>query len=386
MIVTRKDFIAFCIVLALMIVVETGTALYLHRDSFAAAAAAKSGKNAHQHQHKAKATSTPLPADNVTATPTPSKTKSVSKAKSVQVVKNSIKGFQGIYVFSGGNSATYADDPLVAGTYLGYYWSQLEPQEGRYNWNQIDSDMQPWIAHGKSVIVRISTAGWKKWQPPYSVQGTPQWVYDKGVSSVQENDGAIKPQYWNPTFLQYLKTFVQAFANRYDGDEHILAVEIGVGDGGETKPDTYFKSNPGILSKWQDIGYTNAVWWSTIQQIITIYTSAFHSTPLAIMPDATFIAKEAGYKEALVLDYAVAHNLWLQDNGLIANRTLPSEWTKVPVIAEQRNPTDQSGDTMQQDVQSALQNNAVVLMVFASDIAKSANHPALAQAAAMVSH
>jgi hypothetical protein len=87
-----------------------------------------------------------------------------------------------------------------------------------------------------------------------------------------------------------------------------------------------------------------------------------------------------------VLNYAVAHNLWLQDNGLIANRTLPAQWKQVPVISEQRNTTDLSGDTMQQDVQAALQNNAVILMVFASDIAKGANQPALQQAAALVKH
>jgi Beta-galactosidase len=350
--VTRKDFIALCIVLVLMVLVETGTVFYLRLDSFASA--------------------TPSP---VKATATPAVTR-----------RNAVTGFQGIYVLSGGNSATYADDPIVAGTYLGYYWSQLEQQDGQYNWSQIDRDMQPWVAHGKKVIVRISTAGWKQWQPPYSGQGTPQWVFKKGVSSVTENDGAIKPQYWNPTFLQYLSTFVRAFANRYDGNAHIMAVEIGVGDGGETSPDTHFNSNPGILQKWKSIGYTNAVWWSTIQRIITIYTSSFHSTRLAIMPNSSFIASNTGYKDDLVLDYAVSHNLWLQDNGLVANRTLPTVWKKVPVIEEQRNATDQSRDTMQQDVQTALQNNAVVLMVFASDIAKSANHAALVQAAALVGH
>ena len=134
------------------------------------------------------------------------------------------------------------------------------------------------------------------------------------------------------------------------------------------------------------IGYTDQVWWSTVQHIIDIYRSSFHQMPLALMPDATFIGGTSGYSEQLVLDYAVAHNLWLQDNGLIANRTLPAQWKKVPVISEQRQQTDLSGDTMQQDVQAALQNNAVILMVFASDIAKAANQPALQQAAALVKH
>jgi hypothetical protein len=289
-------------------------------------------------------------------------------------------------VFNGNNASTYSDNPSVAGTYLGYYWAQLEPQNGQYNWNLIDNDMKPWVNNGKHVILRVSVAGWKNWQPPNSGQGTPQWVYNLGVSSVMEADGAIKPQYWNPIFLQNLNNFVKAFANRYDGNANVSAVEIGVGDGGETKPDTYFKNNPQILQTWQGIGYTDQVWWSTVQRIIDTYRASFHQMPLAVMPDASFIGSTKGYSEQLVLDYAVAHNLWLQDNGLVANRTLPQQWKKVPVVAEQRNTTDLSGDTMQQDVQAALQNNAVILMVFASDIAKSTNQPALKQAASIVKH
>jgi hypothetical protein len=294
-------------------------------------------------------------------------------------------GFKGIYVFNGGNASTFADNPDIAGTYLGYYWSQLEPQQGQYNWSLIDNDMQPWVTNGKSVILRVSTSGQYKWQPPNSGNGTPQWVYDQGVSSVTETDHSVIPQYWNSTFLSDLNTFVQAFASRYDGNPHISAIEIGVGMGGETKPDT-LNNGQSRMSQWEAIGYTNAVWWNTIQQIINMYTSAFHKTPLALLPDATFIMKGKGYGESMVLDYAVSHNIWLQDDGLIANRSLPSQWKKVPIISEQRQNTDQSGDTLQQDIQAALQDNSVIVLIFASDLSKSENQPVLQKAAALVHH
>ncbi len=38
--------------------------------------------------------------------------------------------FKGIYEFSSHNSSTDATNPAIAGTYLGYYWSQLEPLTG----------------------------------------------------------------------------------------------------------------------------------------------------------------------------------------------------------------------------------------------------------------
>jgi hypothetical protein len=342
----RKIIAIACIVIAVLIVVGAGAILFLNK--------------------------TP---SGTTVSPTPTTTTTTSQNT----------GFKGVYVFNGNNTSTFSDNPNIAGTYLGYYWSQLEPQQGQYNWSLIDNDMKPWVANGKSVILRVSTSGQYKWQPPNSGNGTPQWVYDQGVSSVTETDHSVIPQYWNPTFQQDLKSFVQAFASRYDGNAHISTVEIGVGMGGETKPDT-LNNGKSRMTQWQAIGYTNAVWWNTIQQIITTYTSSFHKTPLALMPDASFIGKEKGYSENMVLDFAISHNLWLQDNGLVANRTLPDQWKKVPVIAEQRQQTDLSGDTMQQDVQAAIQNNAVILMVFSSDISKSENQPALKQAAAMVHH
>lgn len=375
---TRKIIAIACIVAACTLVIGAGAFFYLDRSS------SSFNQGFLLPPHSATATVPPfsdvasLPTSKANGTASPKATSTAARIRST--------GFQGIYVFNGNNASTFSNNPSVSGTYLGYYWAQLEPQNGQYNWNLIDNDMKPWVNNGKHVIVRISAAGWTSWQPPNSRQGTPQWVYNQGVSSVTEADGAIKPQYWNPVFLQNFSNFVQAFANRYDSNTNIIAVEIGIGDGGETKPDTYFKNNPKILSTWISIGYTDQVWWSTVQRIIDIYRSSFHQMPLAVMPDATFIGGTRGYSEQLVLDYAVAHNLWLQDNGLIANRTLPAQWKRVPVISEQRNTTDLSGDTMQQDVQAAIQNNAVILMVFASDIAKGANQPALQQAAALVKH
>jgi hypothetical protein len=309
--------------------------------------------------------------------------KATLSAAPIATVNKQGKGFRGIFVFNGNNTSTFSDNPSISGTYLGYYWSQLEPQQGQYNWSLIDHDMQPWVANGKSVLLRVSTAGWTSWQPPHSKSGTPQWVYDQGVSSVTETDGSVIPQYWNPTFLQNLSNFVQALASRYDGNPHISAVEIGVGVGGETKPDTH-NNGQARMRQWQAIGYTNAAWWSTVQRIITMYTSSFHQTPLVVMPDATFIGKEKGYSESMVLNYAVTHNLWLQDNGLVANRTLPAQWKQVPTIAEQRQETSQSGDTLQQDMQAALNDNAAIILVFSSDLSKSSNQPVLQQTAALV--
>ena len=296
---------------------------------------------------------------------------------------------KGIYEFSGKNSSADASNLYLAGTNLMYYWAQLEPQKGQYNWNLIDQDMQPWIDNGKNVILRVSTSGWTSWDKnANSGQGTPQWVYDSGVGHVTETDGSVLPEYWNPTFLQDLSDFVKAFASHYDGNSHVSAIQIGVGEGGETKVDTRKspQSNPSqVLHLWQAIGYSDQIWWDTIQKIINIYIMSFHNTPLLVMPDNSFIGKTPGYSEKMVIDYAVSHNLWLQDNGLTANHTLKYDgWRKVPFVEEQLGKTTQTHDSLQAELQVGINLGATYILVFQSDIQNNANQAALQQATAQL--
>jgi hypothetical protein len=102
------------------------------------------------------------------------------------------------------------------------------------------------------------------------------------------------------------------------------------------------------------------------------------------MPDKSFIGNTSGYKEDKVLDYVVAHNLWLQDNGLTATSSFKSDqWNKVPHMEEQRQETSQSGDSLLADLQNALKLGGNYILVFPNDIENSANQATLQQIAAL---
>ena len=294
----------------------------------------------------------------------------------------SYPNFKGIIQFTGEQNPNNASNPYLAGANLAFYWSQVEPQKGHYRWDIIDQEMKPWVTNGKKLILRVSTSGWTHWSPPYSGLGTPQWVYDLGVPSVTEIDDSVLPQYWNPIFLRNLNDFIYAMAQRYDGNPSIAFVQIAVGIGGETKVDSH-GNNPQLLELWQSIGYSDPVWWGAVQKIITLYTASFHATPLAVMPDKTFIDRTPGYQESLLLDYAVKHGVWLQDNGLYANRTLPPIWMTVPHAEEQIARTKQTGDTLLSDLQTALDLGANYILVFTSDIDNPENQAALQWAASL---
>ena len=285
------------------------------------------------------------------------------------------------------NPSLFSDNPAVAGTVLTRYWAELNPASGVFDFSKFDNDMQAWVKAGKQVILRVSVSGWGKWQPAQdSGHGTPLWVRNQ-IKTVTDDDGSVKPQYWAQPFLTALQTFINAFAAHYDGNPNVLCVEMGVGDGGETKPDS--EHNSDVLSKWQAIGYTDAVWWDTIQKIVGFYTAAFKQTPLALMPDSTFIAGSKGFSESQVVKLAMDHNIWLQENGLTSpNYSLPGSFSilpkNYPLILEQRNDTATSGDSLQNDLQAAYDAGARVCAVFSSDLANSKNQPVLASFAAKV--
>jgi Beta-galactosidase len=292
--------------------------------------------------------------------------------------------FKGIYQF-GSSYSTLATNPYIAGAHLGFYWSQLEPQKGQYNWSAVDQAMAPWISHGKKVILRVPTSGYTSWFPPYSQSGTPSWVYNLGVASVTETDGSVLPQYWNPLFLQSYADFLHAFALHYDGNPNVAYIDISLGVGGEAKVDSH-NSNPNQLNLWKAIGYTDPLWWFAAQSIMQSYTSSFTHTPLAVMPDKVFMEKTPGYTAALLLNYAVQHGIWLQDNGLAANRVLPSQFMQVPHPEEQIAATNVTGDTLKADTQKALGLGANYILVFGTDLKQSINQATLKWAASLVAH
>jgi hypothetical protein len=296
-----------------------------------------------------------------------------------------LRPFRGIYNF-GKNGSALASNQYLAGTYLGFYWSELEPVRGQYNWKAVDDAMRPWVDHGKNIILRVSTSGWTQWQPPFSQKGTPQWVYDLGVPFVTEADNAVKPQYWNTHFLGALNEFVHALASYYDNNPHLIAIEMGIGDGGETKPDTY--KNPRVLQLWEKIGYTDDIWWDTIRMIISYYQSAFRRLPLVVMPNKSFLGSTSGYNEPKVVEWAVSQQppLWLQNNGIIAGQKPDPAWLKTTVVGEQRQRTTQSGDTLAQDLQLMLDWGASYALCFESDLANPKNQATLQQYAALVHH
>jgi hypothetical protein len=315
---------------------------------------------------------------DVTSTTAPPPKPAITQT-TTSVVPAPRSGFRGIYEFAGGNSAADATNANLAGVVLVYYWSQIEPQKGVFDWSVIDGAMAPWVAAGKKVILRISTSGSAAWDPPYSGSGTPAWVYADGTRTVADN-GESLPVYWDPSYLADYQSFVQSFALRFDGNPNVAFIEPGIGMGGETLPDTN-ASSAGVAT-WQSDGYTNSLWLTTVERIATYFKAYFRATPVYPLVDRTFFDGDSTDINAVMAWFKQTANWGLQDDGLTSSQTLSSEWAGPPLALEERDPTQTTGDCLCADITNGLENlHGSYLLLYRSDIDAPANSGFLHQAA-----
>ena len=107
--------------------------------------------------------------------------------------------------------------PRQTVAYFRWSWADLEPEEGRYDFDFMDRIISQAKAKGETLAFRIMTE--------YKA-GSPEWLLQKGVGSVTVG-GGVFPDYNNPIFLLYHEKLIKAFAERYAGSPDIDHVDIG---------------------------------------------------------------------------------------------------------------------------------------------------------------
>ncbi len=194
----------------------------------------------------------------------------------------------------------------------GYHkWKDLNPAEGVYNWESIDSMLKACEEHGMTYGIRIL---------PYSSYDgehtdnygaehdyVPSWVYAKGAVkervALDSNPSVYidVPKWDDKHYLQACKDFAAALADRYDGDPRIEFIDIRpFGDWGE----------------WHFAASSESKLPSTEIQndMVQFYRNCFDKTLLCITSDA--------YGE--VYDNALSIGITKRDDGLIATPNI--EW------------------------------------------------------------
>ncbi|MGN0852493.1 MAG: DUF4832 domain-containing protein [Kiritimatiellia bacterium] len=121
--------------------------------------------------------------------------------------------------------------PGTSTVYFRLLWSELEPEEGVYRFDMIDSVAQNWIAKGKKIALRIICCN-------QTANACPDYVREAGAKGIwftykthveagQTFPLRWEPVYDDPVFLAKYEKFMKVFAERYDGDPNVAFIDVG---------------------------------------------------------------------------------------------------------------------------------------------------------------
>lgn len=167
----------------------------------------------------------------------------------LRVLKNPYKGWYHHLLDNGINKYAIKDDNLFLSfpgmdhLYLRLAWSYLEPEEGKFDWTDIDRVVAKYVPKGYKISFRISCSETGSYPDNFGelVDGvhyaTPSWVRNAGAEGTIVDNGRIKfwvPKWDDRVYLEKLDQFHKAFAARYDDKSWVSYVDIGsIGDWGE---------------------------------------------------------------------------------------------------------------------------------------------------------
>ena len=112
--------------------------------------------------------------------------------------------------------------------YMNLLWSELEPNEGDYKWDEIEEnyDLQRWRAEGKNLVLRFVC----DLPSDEEHMDIPNWLYDKtgdGEFYDIEYGRGYGPDYGNEVFIQEHEKVIAEIGRHFSGDDFLKYVELG---------------------------------------------------------------------------------------------------------------------------------------------------------------
>jgi acetyl esterase/lipase len=222
------------------------------------------------------------------------------------------------------NTAPIAN-PHVLGAWIQFYWSQIEPLEGQYDWSEIDARIKPWVEAGKKVALRVYWVSSGGWADPKAKRPTPGWLVEKGARVVhfEQTDSQI-PLPWDPVYQEHAFRFIKEMARKFDADPNVLFIDIT--PGAETNPYRYvginrldpdFKHRYAQAEAGDGQRYSDELWQRTVRRWIDAADEAFNSLPLLVTLNVGSLNLQDRKDHAVEIgQYCVDRGIYIGQNGL----------------------------------------------------------------------
>ena len=210
-------------------------------------------------------------------------------------------GFETFHSFNGDQRNILAENyPECSIAYFRFYWDKLEPQEGRYNFELIDSLLEKAQERGQDLALRFMSTS----SADLSA-GTPKWYMEKakGYWYTKNNRRGWAPDHNDPYFLARQEELISAFGERYNGHKNIIRMDIGsVGFWGEWHMSHTEPAVPMISEE-------NAI------KIIDMYLKHWDRIPLSMLigyvPGLRYaVSKGTGWRADSLGDYGHFSDAW----------------------------------------------------------------------------
>ncbi|MGD0073472.1 MAG: beta-galactosidase [Candidatus Binataceae bacterium] len=181
----------------------------------------------------------------------------------------------------------------VDGLTLRYWWRDVEPSEGAFDWGKVDRDIAEARSYGKKVSLTVG-AGY----------GTPPWVFTDGAQpftfrwTMQWGPPVCSEQRipvpWDLVFLSKWRAFVREFGRKYDSNPAVVLIKLtGVNSAtAETnlprqkgkmieRKGTSCASSDDI-AEWRQLGYTDQKVASAWTEIADTFAQSFPHKKFAL--------------------------------------------------------------------------------------------------------
>lgn len=184
--------------------------------------------------------------------------------------------------------------PLTTIAYFRVYWRFLEPEQGKYRWDMIDTALKTAHDRGQTLMLRVAPWGTN------AEQDVPPWYR----AMVGDEKGKLPLQKWltnpeDPRYAKHFGGFVRELGKRYDGHPDMELVDIS------------------IVGAWGEGAGTELLSKRTKDALLASYLETFRTTRLVLqMEDRN--------------EYAARFNLGLRFDCLGDMGNIRPNWGQYP--------------------------------------------------------